>query len=123
MHDLNGRELLGERVTVEHARGPRRGGGGGGGGGGRDRRRPWLDKYGPPTRTNYRIVVENLSSKVSWQVSVPHWFNTPPAHDRRRDIRKRFVNSVSALDRLRKSRKEATSIAFNIPDVLCREHY
>jgi len=24
VHDLNGRELLGERITVEHARGPRR---------------------------------------------------------------------------------------------------
>jgi len=33
-----------------------------------DRRRPiWLDKYGPPTRTNYRVIVENLSSRVSWQ--------------------------------------------------------
>jgi len=36
--------------------------------GGDDRRRPvWLDKYGPPTRTDYRIIVENLSSRVSWQ--------------------------------------------------------
>ena len=32
------------------------------------RRRPvWLDKYGPPTRTEYRVIVENLSSRVSWQ--------------------------------------------------------
>ena len=31
------------------------------------RRRPWVDKYGPPTRTNYRVIVENLSSRVSWQ--------------------------------------------------------
>ena len=30
----------------------------------------WLDKYGPPTRTNYRVTVENLSSRVSWQVSL-----------------------------------------------------
>ena len=34
----------------------------------RDSRRPvWLDKYGPPTRTEYRVIVENLSSRVSWQ--------------------------------------------------------
>ena len=36
-------------------------------GAGRDRRRPWVDKYGPPQRTNYRVIVENLSSRVSWQ--------------------------------------------------------
>uniref|UniRef100_A0A3P9DLF7 Serine and arginine rich splicing factor 4 n=1 Tax=Maylandia zebra TaxID=106582 RepID=A0A3P9DLF7_9CICH len=38
VYDLNGKELCGERVIVEHTRGPRRdggyGGGGGGGGGG-----------------------------------------------------------------------------------------
>merc|ERR1712083_780174 len=34
---------------------------------GGDSRAPWLDKYGPPTRTNYRVTVENLSSRVSWQ--------------------------------------------------------
>jgi len=44
----------------------------GGRGGDRDRdsdkRRPvWLDKYGPPTRTEYRVNIENLSSRVSWQ--------------------------------------------------------
>merc|ERR1711862_498330 len=38
------------------------------GGGGRDGNRPvWLEKYGPPTRTEYRVIVENLSSRVSWQ--------------------------------------------------------
>ena len=26
-----------------------------------------MDKYGPPTRTDYRVVVENLSTRVSWQ--------------------------------------------------------
>ena len=26
-----------------------------------------VEKYGPPTRTNYRLIVENLSSRVSWQ--------------------------------------------------------
>jgi len=83
VYELNGKEILGERVSVEHARGTRRdrsrdrfrggdrnggSGGGGGGGGGRDSRAPWLDKYGPPTRTDYRVVVENLSTRVSWQV-------------------------------------------------------
>jgi len=78
VYELNGKELCGERVIIEHARGPsrREGGGGGGGRGGggyggrdsyRDRRPNWSDKYGPPTRTEYRLVVENLSSRVSWQ--------------------------------------------------------
>ncbi|ORX44502.1 hypothetical protein BCR36DRAFT_301358 [Piromyces finnis] len=31
----------------------------------RDDRRS--DRYGPPQRTNYRVLVENLSSSVSWQ--------------------------------------------------------
>uniref|UniRef100_A0A2L2Y357 Serine/arginine-rich splicing factor 4 n=1 Tax=Parasteatoda tepidariorum TaxID=114398 RepID=A0A2L2Y357_PARTP len=81
VYELNGKELLGERVTIEHARGSPRGNdmyrdrnrgyrnnqmqrrrqGGGGGGGGRDKR------YGPPTRTEYRLIVENLSSRVSCQ--------------------------------------------------------
>lgn len=96
VYELNGRELCGERVIVEHARGTPRGedlrrdlergyvipprrsgdrygdrgdrygdrgdryGDRYGGGGSRD-------KYGPPTRTDYRIRVENLSSRVSWQ--------------------------------------------------------
>lgn len=25
-------------------------------------------RYGPPTRTPYRVIVENLSSRISWQV-------------------------------------------------------
>ncbi|XP_074036346.1 uncharacterized protein isoform X2 [Leptinotarsa decemlineata] len=60
----------GERVTVERARGTPRG------------RDQWStssssssrnndhrshERYGPPTRTNYRLVVENLSSRISWQ--------------------------------------------------------
>ena len=65
MYELNGRDLLGSRVTVEHARGPRRDNRDRGSG--RDRRRPWVEKYGPPTRTDYRLIVENLSSRVSWQ--------------------------------------------------------
>ena len=81
------------RVSVEIARGTPHGrdrekwGTGGGDRGGRDRRggdrggsrggdrggrdRPvWLDKYGPPTRTDFRVIVENLSSRVSWQVNL-----------------------------------------------------
>jgi len=78
VYECNGKELCGERVSVEHARGARnedsyrdrgfrgrRGGGGGGHGGhgGGNRR----DKYGPPLRTDHRLIVENLSSRVSWQ--------------------------------------------------------
>ena len=95
-YEMNGRDLLGDRVTVEIARGTPHGrdrekwgtGGGGGRDGGRrdggrrddrgrdsggrgGRDRPvWLDKYGPPTRTDFRVIVENLSSRVSWQVTL-----------------------------------------------------
>jgi len=75
VYELNGKELCGERITVEHARAPpgmrggrrrsrspfRRGGRG-------DRDRDSSRKeFGPPVRTEYRIVIENLSSRVSWQ--------------------------------------------------------
>lgn len=76
VYELNGKELLGERVTIEHARGSPRGNDMY-----RDRNRGYRnnpmqrrrqggggrDKYGPPTRTEYRLIVENLSSRVSWQ--------------------------------------------------------
>ncbi|XP_071007259.1 serine/arginine-rich splicing factor 5-like isoform X2 [Oncorhynchus clarkii lewisi] len=91
VYELDGKELCNERVTIEHARvrlrggrgrGGDRGGGGGGGGGGR-----FPDRYGrgsqdsrrtnqpsgppagnpPPMRTENRLIVENLSSRVSWQ--------------------------------------------------------
>lgn len=63
VYEMNGRELLGCRVSVEHARGiPRRGEVMG------VRRPPaWTDRYGPPMRTPYRVIVENLSSRISWQ--------------------------------------------------------
>ncbi|KAF8569552.1 hypothetical protein P879_03538 [Paragonimus westermani] len=61
VYDLHGRELRGERIIVEHARLPPGSRGGSRRASGRDRR------YGPPTRTEYRVVVENLSSRVSWQ--------------------------------------------------------
>ncbi|CAH0550898.1 unnamed protein product [Brassicogethes aeneus] len=86
VYEMNGKDLMGDRVTVERARGTPRGsdqwrgsgerGGGGGDRGGRGYGPPrgsrndpprGRDKYGPPTRTEYRVVVENLSSRVSWQ--------------------------------------------------------
>jgi len=92
VYELNNREICGERVTIEHAKGtPRSGGGGRGSYGRRDsyrdsyrdrgydrggygggRRTNYYDsraigKYGPPVRTKYRVIVENLSSRVSWQ--------------------------------------------------------
>lgn len=87
VYELNGKELLGERVSVEKARGAPRGsdlwrGRSGGsmssnpsyGGSSRSSRRPsygmdrpGVERYGPPTRTEFRLIVENLSSRVSWQ--------------------------------------------------------
>uniref|UniRef100_A0A671PKW6 RRM domain-containing protein n=2 Tax=Sinocyclocheilus TaxID=75365 RepID=A0A671PKW6_9TELE len=75
VYELDGKELCNERVTIEHARVRLRGGRGRGGGGGRfpgrysrgsqdSRRNP------PPMRTENRLIVENLSSRVSWQVSL-----------------------------------------------------
>ena len=59
---------MGQRVSVEHARGPRRDRSRDRTRSRRDSRAPWLDKYGPPTRTDYRVTVENLSTRDSWQV-------------------------------------------------------
>ncbi|XP_048877790.1 serine and arginine rich splicing factor 6b isoform X3 [Brienomyrus brachyistius] len=77
VYELNGKDLCGERVIVEHARGPRRDRDGYGGGYGvlgavsssgySSRSRTGRDKYGPPVRTEYRLIVENLSSRCSWQ--------------------------------------------------------
>ncbi|CAG4960258.1 unnamed protein product [Colias eurytheme] len=81
VYELNGKELLGERVSVERARGVPRGSDRWGG---RDKapraRAPRASqptssvsttdynyRYGPPTRTEYRLIVENLSSRISWQ--------------------------------------------------------
>uniref|UniRef100_A0A667YW65 Serine and arginine rich splicing factor 5b n=1 Tax=Myripristis murdjan TaxID=586833 RepID=A0A667YW65_9TELE len=73
VYELDGKELCNERVTIEHARVRLRGGRGRGGGGGR-----FPERYGrgsqdgrsrnpPPMRTENRLIVENLSSRVSWQ--------------------------------------------------------
>uniref|UniRef100_A0A3Q1FP39 Serine/arginine-rich splicing factor 6-like n=1 Tax=Acanthochromis polyacanthus TaxID=80966 RepID=A0A3Q1FP39_9TELE len=69
VYELNGKELCGERVVIEHARGPRRDGYGHGGrsNGYSSWNRSSRDKYGPPVRTEHRLIVENLSSRCSWQ--------------------------------------------------------
>merc|ERR1712045_1009513 len=71
--DLDGKDLSGGRVRVELARDPGdrrdrdrdRGGSrfGGGRDGGANRRRG----NPPGPKTNYRVVVENISSRTSWQ--------------------------------------------------------
>ncbi|KAG7222673.1 hypothetical protein INR49_026282 [Caranx melampygus] len=77
VYELDGKELCNERVTIEHARVRLRGGRGRGGGGGGGR---FSDRYGrgsqnsrsrnpPPMRTENRLIVENLSSRVSWQLT------------------------------------------------------
>nr|XP_005994422.1 PREDICTED: serine/arginine-rich splicing factor 6 isoform X1 [Latimeria chalumnae] len=69
VYELNGKDLCGERVIVEHARGPRRDRDGYSysSRSGYSSRRSGRDKYGPPVRTEYRLIVENLSSRCSWQ--------------------------------------------------------
>jgi len=57
VYDLHGKKLLGSRVTVEFAKGPKKG----------ERRAPWVSKYGAPSRSKYALKVFNLSSRISWQ--------------------------------------------------------
>jgi len=59
VYDLHGKRLLGSKITVELAKGPR--------GGKEARRAPWVAKYGAPQRTKYKLKVLNLSSRISWQ--------------------------------------------------------
>ncbi|GCC33986.1 serine/arginine-rich splicing factor 5-like [Chiloscyllium punctatum] len=71
VYELNGKELFRERITVELAKAPPRRGGGRFGGRfnyyrPRSERSSGL-RYGPPVRTDYRLIVKNLSSRVSWQ--------------------------------------------------------
>ncbi|OAQ30029.1 RNA-binding domain-containing protein [Linnemannia elongata AG-77] len=56
VHDFHGRDFLGERLVVEIARGERR-----------REDRGGSDRYGPPERTEYRLMVDNLAHGVSWQ--------------------------------------------------------
>jgi len=74
--EVNGRSFNGGRIRVDYAKEPRFGGGGGRdrfdrGGRGSDRRsfdRPRGSSRNAPGKwTNYRLLVENLSSKTSWQ--------------------------------------------------------
>ncbi|XP_052058127.1 serine/arginine-rich splicing factor 6-like isoform X4 [Mytilus californianus] len=86
VYELNGKDLCGERISLEHARGTSRNRNSNYsrerdyGNSGNSRRPSWMtnnrrgfgqnnsaDRYGPPTRTEYRLIVENLSSRVSWQ--------------------------------------------------------
>jgi len=60
VHEQHGRSLLGSRIVVEHAKGPR-------GPESSGRRAPWVSKYGAPMRTKYRLRIENLSTGVGWQ--------------------------------------------------------
>lgn len=87
MYELNGRDLCGSRVVVEPCRrgmhilsksrlftvlsGPgsrREGGGFRGGDRGDFRGGRKSNRYGPPVQTRYRLTVENLSTRCSWQV-------------------------------------------------------
>lgn len=34
-------------------------------------------RYGPPARTEHRLIVENISSRVSWQVGSTEDFGIP----------------------------------------------
>lgn len=61
VYECNGREMMGERILVEHSRGTARGFSSG-------RKSRARDKYGPPVRTPWRITVENLSTRISWQL-------------------------------------------------------
>eukprot|EP00794_Sanderia_malayensis_P013722 gene13722-15153_t len=67
VYDLNGKEMMGERIIIEHARGTERGRGGVFVNAGRTKKQRALERYGPPLKTKYKLVVENLSSRVSWQ--------------------------------------------------------
>jgi len=57
VYDMHGKRMLGNKINVEFAKGPKKG----------DRRAPWVSKYGAPIRTKYVLEVHNLSSRISWQ--------------------------------------------------------
>eukprot|EP00112_Aurelia_sp_Birch-Aquarium-sp1_P007655 Seg1836.6 transcript_id=Seg1836.6/GoldUCD/mRNA.D3Y31 product="Serine/arginine-rich splicing factor 4" protein_id=Seg1836.6/GoldUCD/D3Y31 len=46
--ELHHKDLLGSRIALEHAK-------------------PNKEKYGSPYNTDYRVIVENLSTKAGWQ--------------------------------------------------------
>ncbi|NWH73280.1 SRSF5 factor, partial [Piaya cayana] len=68
VYELDGKELCSERVTIEHARARSRGRGRGRYSDRFSSRRLRSDRRSaPPLRTENRLIVENLSSRVSWQ--------------------------------------------------------
>nr|CAB3266593.1 serine/arginine-rich splicing factor 5 [Phallusia mammillata] len=79
IHDLNGRDLCGERVLLEIAKGTPRGAGGAfvsdyvppmSGRGSRSHysnSKGDARSYGRQSERGYRLVIENLSTRVSWQ--------------------------------------------------------
>lgn len=71
VYEMNGKELMGRRIAVELAKSTARGSNrdryDGGRRGGRYNERGRNTRFGPPQRTEYRLIVENLSSSVSWQ--------------------------------------------------------
>ena len=69
VQDLDGKDLQGGRVRVELARPPGRDRDRDRGGRGFGGRSPPRRGSRPGPKTDYRIVVENLSSRTSWQVN------------------------------------------------------
>uniref|UniRef100_A0A914PRE6 RRM domain-containing protein n=1 Tax=Panagrolaimus davidi TaxID=227884 RepID=A0A914PRE6_9BILA len=69
VEELNGRDLCGERVKIELSRRNGRDDRGGDRRRGDDRggRSNKREKYGPPVQTRYRLLVDNLSTRCSWQ--------------------------------------------------------
>ncbi|XP_055622377.1 serine/arginine-rich splicing factor 5-like [Toxorhynchites rutilus septentrionalis] len=65
VYELDGKDLLDERVSVELARGKPRGGDVRRGG--RSENVRGGSRYGPLRRSKYRVIVKNVSSRVSWQ--------------------------------------------------------
>jgi len=76
VYELNGNELLNYKLVVEYAkpseRRDDRGGGGYGGGYRRDSpqrggRGGFSSRFGRPYNTEFRVLIENISTRVSWQ--------------------------------------------------------
>ena len=76
VHDLNGKDLKGERVRLEMARSTPHGSDLY-----RDQNKGYRSSRGDAgnEKTDYRLIVENLSSRVSWQVCCLVPCTTPPS--------------------------------------------
>jgi len=57
--ELDGQKLNGNRIPVEHGKGVKKAKSG--------EQARWTTKYGTMARTDYRMLVENLSSSITWQ--------------------------------------------------------